>query len=101
MQSIQEVTDDQLSQVCFKDTVFLQNYGLNQFNVLDYFALSQYYDPLCLNEQIKMQARFNQLQSLDQKQMKGLEYELWYFTLQPCLFVIKRQMRHSPTKGMI
>jgi mediator of RNA polymerase II transcription subunit 6 len=101
MQQLTSQSTETLTEICFKDTVFLQNFGLSQFNVLDYFALSQFYDSSCINEQLKMQARFNQLQQgqLDPTQLKGLEYELWYFTLQPSLFVIKRQQRVSPSKG--
>lgn len=59
--------------------------------------MSQFYDKSCLNEQIRMQARFNQLEAsqLDIKQMQGLEYELWYFTHEPSLYVIRKQMRRS------
>ncbi|KAI8920550.1 MED6 mediator sub complex component-domain-containing protein [Entophlyctis helioformis] len=93
-------TDDDLTGVSFKDTAFLQAYGLNEFNVLDYFALSQFYDNSCLNEQLKMQARFNELQAhqLDRRQMRGLEFDLWYYTHIPSLYVIRKQTRHSPTK---
>jgi mediator of RNA polymerase II transcription subunit 6 len=105
LESIWFAKDEALSQVCFKDTVFLQSFGLSERNVMDYFALSQFYDPTSINEQFKMQQRFNQLSkeptaSLDRRNMKGLEFELWYFTLQPSLFVIRRQIRSSPTKGL-
>ena len=49
--------------VSFKDTVFLQQFGLGEHNALDYFSTSQFYDPSCINEQIKMQARFNELEA--------------------------------------
>nr|KAJ3419306.1 Mediator of RNA polymerase II transcription subunit 6 [Polyrhizophydium stewartii] len=77
-----------------------QYWGLHEFNVLDYFAMSQFYDNSCLNEQVKMQARFNALEAaqLDRRQMKGIEYDLAYFSRQPSLFVIVKQNRMSPTK---
>lgn len=71
--------EEQLATVTFKDTGFLQMFGLNEMNVLEYFAQSQFYDPLCINEQLKMQARFNELeaQQLDMTTMKGVEFTLW------------------------
>ena len=51
------------AQVSFIDTVFLQQYGLGEHNALDYFSTSQFYDPSCINEQIKMQARFNEFEA--------------------------------------
>ncbi|KAH9265234.1 hypothetical protein BASA83_011234 [Batrachochytrium salamandrivorans] len=94
------MSEEDLTSVSFKDTAFLQVFGLNEHNALDYFAMSQFYDKSCLNEQLKMQVRHNDLQAqqLDGRQMKGLEYTIWYFTLQPSLFVIRKQTRFSPTR---
>ena len=71
---------EDLTCVSFKDTAFLRMFGLSEANALDYFAQSQFYDPLCINEQLKMQARFNELnaQQLDITTMKGVEFSLWY-----------------------
>ncbi|KAI8905143.1 MED6 mediator sub complex component-domain-containing protein [Gorgonomyces haynaldii] len=90
---------DQL-EVSFKDTIFLQQFGLSEYNCLDYFALSQFYDPSCINEQLKMQARFNELnvQMLDPLKMTGIWFELHSFTLEPSFFVVKKSYRSSPTK---
>ncbi|KAJ3388036.1 Mediator of RNA polymerase II transcription subunit 6 [Lobulomyces angularis] len=94
--------EEELLNVCFKDTNFLQMYSLNEFNVLDYFSYSQFYEKSSLNEQIKMQARFNELQAnmLDRRAMTGVEYDLWYHHITPnsSFFVIRKQIRHSPTK---
>ena len=94
-----EDEEERLATITFKDTAFLQIFGLNEINVLDYFAQSQFYDSLCINEQLKMQARFNELeaQQLDITTMKGVEFSLWYFTLQPSYFVIRKSQRYSPT----
>ncbi|EGF78057.1 hypothetical protein BATDEDRAFT_91168 [Batrachochytrium dendrobatidis JAM81] len=91
---------EDLTTMSFKDTAFLQLLGLNEHNALDYFSMSQFYDKSCLNEQLKMQVRHNELQAqqLDGRQMKGLEYTLWYFTPQPSLYVIRKQTRLSPTR---
>ena len=104
--------DEGLAQVCFKNTAFLEQNGLSEHSVMDYFATSQFYDPTSINEQFHMQQRFNpslqgsrpqgvgQGTTLDRRKMKGLEFELWYFTHQPSLYVIRRQLRSSPTKGI-
>ena len=94
------------TQVCFKDTGFLMARGLTQENVLEYLSLSQFYDPSCLNEQLRMQGRFSNALSADEDTrarrltMRGLEYELWFSVPVPSLFVIRRQMRQSPTRGI-
>ena len=95
------MTDEELTQIAFKDATWLQIHGLDQYNCLDYFSLSQFYDKSCLNEQVKMQSKFNSLQQdqLDRTKMKGIEYDLWYFTVTPSLYVVKKQYRHSPNKG--
>ncbi|KAJ3345760.1 Mediator of RNA polymerase II transcription subunit 6 [Kappamyces sp. JEL0680] len=97
----QDAEQVDLTTVSFKDTAFLQAFGLHEFNVLDYFAQSQFYDKSCINEQLKMQARFNNLlpAELDIKLLKGVEYELWYFTQQPSYFVLRKSMRYSPVKA--
>ncbi|KAI8895544.1 MED6 mediator sub complex component-domain-containing protein [Globomyces pollinis-pini] len=78
----------------------MQAHGLHEYNVLDYFSQSQFYDTSCINEQIKMQARFNLLEAnlLDHTKMVGFEYDLWYFTYQPSYFIIRKHQRYSPQK---
>ncbi|KAJ3328089.1 Mediator of RNA polymerase II transcription subunit 6 [Blyttiomyces sp. JEL0837] len=93
--------EEDLTTVSFKDTTFLQLFGLHEHNALQYFALSpQFYDKNSINERIAMQTRFNQLEAaqLDFRAMTGIEYSLGYFTYQPSLFVINKHYRHSPTK---
>lgn len=94
--------EDEKHFLSFKDTQFLQFYGIFPENALDYFALSQFYDSNSLNEQIKQQTRFNQLQAsqLDTKNMTGIEFELWHFTIKPSFYVIRKQARKSPEKGI-
>ncbi|KAJ3160934.1 hypothetical protein HDU86_008296 [Geranomyces michiganensis] len=92
--------DTDLTQVSWKDTAFIQQHGLNEHSIMHYFALSQFYDRSSLNEQIAMQARFNQLEaaSLDKRQMTGIDYELAFASLAPpSLFIITKSMRRSPT----
>ncbi|KAJ3172271.1 Mediator of RNA polymerase II transcription subunit 6 [Geranomyces variabilis] len=92
--------DTDLTQVSWKDTAFIQQHGLNEHSIMPYFALSQFYDRSSLNEQIAMQARFNQLEAatLDKRQMTGIDYELAFASLAPpSLFIITKSMRRSPT----
>ena len=92
-QNMSDRKEEDLTCVSFKDTAFLQMFGLSEINALDYFAQSQFYDPLCINEQLKMQARFNELnaQQLDMTTMKGIEFSLWYILFEilsylcPCM----------------
>ena len=106
--------EERATHVCFKDTAFLMARGLSPDNVLEYLSLSQFYDPSCLNEQLRMQARFSNAlvsnvsssggETADTRArrlgMRGLEYELWFSVPSPSLFVIRRQMRQSPTRGL-
>lgn len=71
----------------FKDTLFLESFGLSPLNVLDYFSKSQFYDSSCINEQLKMQQRFNTLDVRDDG-LLGSSYELWYHSEN--LYVIKK-----------
>ncbi|TPX70466.1 hypothetical protein CcCBS67573_g06552 [Chytriomyces confervae] len=85
--------------VSFKDTEFLQMFGLNHDNVLDYFKLSpQFYDKRCINESLAMQKRFNSLSDLDHRNMTGIEYARHSYSYNPSLFVINKYYRHSPDK---
>ncbi|KAI9201892.1 MED6 mediator sub complex component-domain-containing protein [Polychytrium aggregatum] len=89
------LVEEDLTHVSFKDPAFLGTLGLHEHNALDYFALSQFYDKKSINEEIIMQSRFNQLQAnqLNRKAMKGIEYELGYFSYQPSLFIIRKLYR--------
>ncbi|KND04822.1 uncharacterized protein SPPG_00525 [Spizellomyces punctatus DAOM BR117] len=98
--AIRTMEDQDLTQISWRDPAFLQHFGLGEHNVMDYFALSEFYDKSSINEQLRMQARFNELQTsqLDKRQMTGIDYELLYaiVNVQPSLFVITKGMRRSP-----
>ncbi|KAJ3224047.1 hypothetical protein HK099_000325 [Clydaea vesicula] len=85
--------EEELLNVCFKDTNFLQMYSLNEFNVLDYFSYSQFYEKSSLNEQIKMQARFNELQA------NMLDRSLHY--VEKAFADIQAECNFHPTKGYV
>eukprot|EP00514_Thraustochytrium_sp_LLF1b_P000328 CAMPEP_0184513912 /NCGR_PEP_ID=MMETSP0198_2-20121128/3680_1 /TAXON_ID=1112570 /ORGANISM="Thraustochytrium sp., Strain LLF1b" /LENGTH=233 /DNA_ID=CAMNT_0026904061 /DNA_START=347 /DNA_END=1048 /DNA_ORIENTATION=+ len=85
--------EDQLSEVAFNDENFVRAYGLHANNVLDYFALSPFYDSTCNNELVRMQKLgLEVLQN-----MKGVEYRLLHTGYEPVLFVVVKQDRSSPT----
>jgi mediator of RNA polymerase II transcription subunit 6 len=62
-----------LSSVCFKDVLFLQQHGLELGNCIDYFATSPFYDQTCIREQKRMQSQFNALE-LDESKLVGVDY---------------------------
>ena len=93
-----------LTTISWEDKGWLQHFPLNRDTVLDYFALSQFYDRTCNNEQLKMQrgagaAAIAQLL----EQMSGVEYVLHEAQeLQPTsessahsLYVIRKQRREG------
>ena len=86
--------DNSLDHVTFKDVAWIQTFGLNHFNALDYFSTSQFYDRTCNNEQLKMQTKFNNLEEMNMElaRMVGTEYALVHFQ-EPVLYVIRKQMR--------
>lgn len=43
-----------LAHTSWRDDLWVQAFGLSPLNVLDYFALSPFYDRTCLNEQAKL-----------------------------------------------
>ncbi|KAF9298856.1 Mediator of RNA polymerase II transcription subunit 6 [Mortierella antarctica] len=71
--------------------------GLNPENVLDYFALSPFWDPECNNAVLRMQTQFNNLGEMKQRlsEMTGVEFAL-VLDRYPHLFVIQKQRRKSP-----
>lgn len=77
--------------ISFHDPVWLETFPLTKDTAMDYFALSTFYDKTCNNQQCKMQ----RLPLESMKQMKGIEYEL-ILSKEPSLFVIRKQVRHSP-----
>ena len=98
--------EEDMSWISFRDDYWLERFPLNSVTVLDYFALSKFYDKTCNNEYIKMQRQ--DISML--KQMVGIEYEVVVPPLkmgtdmygQPCVlpqtaevFVIQKQRRIS------
>ncbi|KAF9193923.1 Mediator of RNA polymerase II transcription subunit 6 [Haplosporangium sp. Z 767] len=71
--------------------------GLNPDNVLDYFALSPFWDPECNNAVLRMQTQFNNLGEMKQRlsEMTGVEFAV-VLEQYPTLFIIQKQRRRSP-----
>jgi len=44
--------------LCFYDQNFISTYGLSSSNIVDYFSSSQFYNRQCVNEILKMQSQF-------------------------------------------
>ncbi|KAG0030824.1 Mediator of RNA polymerase II transcription subunit 6 [Podila clonocystis] len=76
--------------------------GLNPENVLDYFALSPFWDPECNNAVLRMQTQFNNLGEMKQRlsEMIGVEFAL-VLDRYPHLFVIQKQRRKNPQEESV
>ena len=87
----EELIEDQLG-VSFRDAAYLQRNVLSLHNVLDYFALSEFYDRTCNNALCVMQ-RVDLSQMVN---MTGVEYVVFHAHEPSSLFVVRKQLRSSP-----
>lgn len=96
----------ELDEVQWRAPEWIRAYGLRTDNVLDYFALSPFYDRSSNNQVLRMQSAFNeQLQTRTDLQnelvkMKGIEFVL-AIANEPDLWVIRKQERSSPSDAKI
>lgn len=98
--------EEDLRHVSFRDVAWLQNFALTEATVLDYFALSQFYERTCNNEVLRMQARYTDdhpsgedlIQQLHR--MTGIEYGL-LASKPPSLFIVGKWQRHSPQRASL
>ncbi|KAM0980901.1 hypothetical protein FF1_014141 [Malus domestica] len=85
-----------MTDICFKDQLWLNSYPLDRNLVFDYFAISPFYDWTCNNEQLRQRS----IHPLDRDQlvkMTGTEYWLSE-VMEPHLFVFRKQKRDGPEK---
>jgi mediator of RNA polymerase II transcription subunit 6 len=89
-----EMEVDEYAHVSFKDSAWIQTFGLNVATALDYFSTSQFYDRTCNNEVLKMQTKFNNLEEMNMElsRMVGIEYVVAHMQ-EPILYIIRKQRR--------
>lgn len=94
----------ELDEVQWRAPEFVRAMGLRTDNVLDYFALSPFFDRSSNNQVLKMQSNYNelQMQNLSDRlqNMKGIEFVVAY-AQEPDLWIIRKQNRHSPSDAEI
>lgn len=76
--------------LCFYDPNFITQQPLSVQNIIDYFSTSQFYDKSCLNEILKMQSQFANINLFDKiTQTIGFYYILEFSSEN--LFVIAKK----------
>ncbi|KAI5949479.1 MED6 [Candida theae] len=96
-----------LDEIQWKSPEFIQERGLNTANVLEYFALSPFYDRTSNNQVLMMQFQYQQIQipvhvSFHQyfqsrlSEMTGIEFVI-AFIREPDFWIIRKQNRLNPT----
>lgn len=94
-----------LDEIQWSNPEWIQSWGLNYFNVLEYFSLSPYFDRNSNNQVLRMQYQFDpQFQHITQtnprfieslQQMTGIEF-IVHENGEPSYYLIRKQYRHSP-----
>ncbi|KAI7838517.1 hypothetical protein COHA_007778 [Chlorella ohadii] len=87
------VTED-LTGLCWRDDMWLAAFGLHHGNVLDYFAMSPFYDRACNNERSALQGKPRTQPALGE----GVEY-LLADSQPPHLFILRKMYRHAAAPG--
>ncbi|CAO3683234.1 unnamed protein product [Umbelopsis vinacea] len=97
-----EVED--LTSVEWRDTGWLERFGgfHNRQMVLDYFAMSPFWDRQSNNQVLSMQTQFNDLRQADSteealRKMTGVEFAVVHE--QPPVYVIQKQYRRGPSQN--
>ena len=86
--------ENAIKMLSFNDPAFIQHFGLNAMNILDYFYPSPFYDPSSCNQGLRMQGA--SLENM--KTMKGIQYiHESNPEAEPQLFKVKKVYRESPT----
>lgn len=99
-----------LDEIQWKSPEFIQERGLNTANVLEYFALSPFYDRTSNNQVLMMQFQYQQIQipvhiSFHQyfqsrlSEMTGIEFVI-AFVKEPDFWIIRKQKRLNPQNAI-
>ncbi|BFI41914.1 mediator of RNA polymerase II transcription subunit 6 [Marchantia polymorpha subsp. ruderalis] len=88
-----------MTNISFRDQLWLNQFPLDRNLVFDYFSLSPFYDRACSNEQLRMR-QIHPLDSSQLTKMTGIEYIL-HEAQEPHLFVIRKQRREGPEKTTV
>ncbi|CDR45302.1 CYFA0S17e01134g1_1 [Cyberlindnera fabianii] len=93
-----------LDELQWKNPEWIQSFGLNTGNVLEYFSESPFFDRRANNQTVKMQMQFQAGIQMDstmiEKEMKkltGLEYVI-HLRREPDFWVLRKQNRLSPDR---
>ncbi|EGW31727.1 mediator of RNA polymerase II transcription subunit 6 [Spathaspora passalidarum NRRL Y-27907] len=100
-----------LDEIQWKSPEFIQERGLHSNNVLEYFALSPFYDRTSNNQVLMMQFQYQQIQipmnmTFHQyfqsrlTEMTGIEFVI-AFTREPDFWIVRKQRRLDPTSTLI
>eukprot|EP00899_Mesostigma_viride_P013295 jgi/Mesvir1/21967/Mv08206-RA.1 len=83
-----------LTSLCFSDPIWLQTFPLNSGTVLDYFALSPFYDATCNNE--KLRSQMLDISHLP-KMGVGVEY-IVHHAIEPHMYILHKLSRQTESK---
>ncbi|GMM37728.1 mediator complex subunit [Saccharomycopsis crataegensis] len=98
--------DTPLDELQWSSPEWIQMFGLNSYNVLEYFSQSPFYDRASNNQVLKMQYQFHphlmhmpqshhEFVSALQKMSNGTEFVV-HLNGEPTFYIIRKQQRHSP-----
>lgn len=99
------MSSEPLDEIQWKSPEWIQHFGLNTGNVLDYFAESPFYDRTSSNQVLRMQIQFQQIpphihpqQFIQSKllEMVGIEFVV-SFVREPDFWIIRKQRRLDPS----
>jgi hypothetical protein len=89
---------EDLALQCFRDDIWLRSFPLNKQTALEYLSHSQFYDPGCCNEQLKVQLRPPEDEAA-LSLMTGVQYERVESGSEPALFVFRKIRRNGPSEA--
>ncbi|KAH3685102.1 hypothetical protein WICPIJ_003922 [Wickerhamomyces pijperi] len=95
-----------LDEIQWKSPEFIQHFGLNTLNVLDYFAESPFYDRSCSNSTVKMQYQnlpeiqlTPNLLAQEMQKLTGVEFIITHSHKEQ-FWIIRKQHRLSQTEAL-